>query len=75
MKRKKRTNTPNNYYIGYSDKGLKKSLFLGSNDAFFSDFQSAHIYKKREADRILPETKRRYNNKKLKVIKIDMKIS
>lgn len=58
------------YYIGFRDDGLNKMLFLGANDAYFSDFQSANAYSKPEIKHALPGIKRKCKDKKLKVIKL-----
>lgn len=63
------------YYIGFEDKQLGKTLFLGSQNAFYSDFQSAQAYSKPEIKRELPMIKRKYKDKKLKVIKIDVQFA
>jgi hypothetical protein len=72
------------YFIGFEDKTLGKYLFLGqvntstegevvSNVAWFSDFQSAKAHSKPEIKKSLPAIKRVCKDKKLKVIKIDVK--
>ena len=62
-----------NCYIAYYDKGLKKWLFHGLNDAYYSDFQSAVQFSKPEAKKQLHKEKiapNRDKTRKLKILRI-----
>lgn len=62
------------YYISFEDKKLGKRLFLGSIEtAWYSDFQSARAFSKPELKRSFSAIKRQYKDKKLRIIKINIK--
>jgi hypothetical protein len=59
------------WYICFKDRKLKKLLFLGPTDtSWYSDYQSARKFTKKEYVRILPSLKRLNKGRRLKAIKI-----
>lgn len=62
------------YYICYHEKTTGKNMFSAGdeNNTFYSDFQSARGYSKREAEIALGQLKRRFRGdyKRLKTLKI-----
>jgi len=62
------------YYVGFKDKGLGKTLFLGPAGGFYSDFQSANTYTQLESTKALPELKKKYKEKRLDIVKITIHI-